>query len=228
MFGGAGVGKTVLVMELIHAMVESYKGISVFAGVGERSREGHEMLLDMTESGVLGAHCARLRPDERAAGRPLARADDGHDHRRIFPRRAAPERAPPDGQRVPLRPGGRRGVGAARPRAVARRLPADAGRRGRRAAGAHRLGRRGLGHGDRGGLRAGRRFHRPRRHHDRRPCRQHGRAVARHGGRGHVSGGRSDRLVVDPARPAGGRRGARRPSRPRRAARSSTIASCRT
>src|SRR5580704_17450728 len=53
MFGGAGVGKTVLVMELIHAMVERYKGISVFAGVGERSREGHEMLLDMRASGVL-------------------------------------------------------------------------------------------------------------------------------------------------------------------------------
>ncbi|TAT69945.1 F0F1 ATP synthase subunit beta [Rhizobium ruizarguesonis] len=54
MFGGAGVGKTVLVMELIHAMVASYEGISVFAGVGERSREGHEMLLDMSGSGVLG------------------------------------------------------------------------------------------------------------------------------------------------------------------------------
>jgi len=53
MFGGAGVGKTVLVMELIHAMAEAYQGISVFAGVGERSREGHEMLLDMTQSGVL-------------------------------------------------------------------------------------------------------------------------------------------------------------------------------
>ncbi len=53
MFGGAGVGKTVLVMELIHAMVKNYQGISVFAGVGERSREGHEMLLDMSESGVL-------------------------------------------------------------------------------------------------------------------------------------------------------------------------------
>lgn len=53
MFGGAGVGKTVLVMELIHAMVSSYKGISVFAGVGERSREGYEMLLDMTTSGML-------------------------------------------------------------------------------------------------------------------------------------------------------------------------------
>ena len=53
MFGGAGVGKTVLVMELIHAMVEKYRGISVFAGVGERSREGHELWTEMRESGVL-------------------------------------------------------------------------------------------------------------------------------------------------------------------------------
>jgi F-type H+-transporting ATPase subunit beta len=53
MFGGAGVGKTVLVMELIHAMVEKYEGISVFAGIGERSREGHEMLTEMSDSGVL-------------------------------------------------------------------------------------------------------------------------------------------------------------------------------
>ncbi|MCB8839879.1 F0F1 ATP synthase subunit beta [Aurantimonas sp. VKM B-3413] len=53
MFGGAGVGKTVLVMELIHAMVEKYQGISVFAGIGERSREGHELLTEMQRSGVL-------------------------------------------------------------------------------------------------------------------------------------------------------------------------------
>jgi F-type H+-transporting ATPase subunit beta len=53
MFGGAGVGKTVLVMELIHAMVARYEGVSVFAGVGERSREGHELLTDMAASGVL-------------------------------------------------------------------------------------------------------------------------------------------------------------------------------
>jgi F-type H+-transporting ATPase subunit beta len=53
MFGGAGVGKTVLVMELIHAMVERYQGTSVFAGIGERSREGHELLADMRASGVL-------------------------------------------------------------------------------------------------------------------------------------------------------------------------------
>ncbi|MBU1175749.1 MAG: F0F1 ATP synthase subunit beta [Alphaproteobacteria bacterium] len=53
MFGGAGVGKTVLVMELIRAMVEKYEGISVFAGIGERSREGHELLTEMQRSGVL-------------------------------------------------------------------------------------------------------------------------------------------------------------------------------
>ena len=53
MFGGAGVGKTMLVLDLIHAMVEKYKGISVFAGVGERSREGHELLTDMQASGVV-------------------------------------------------------------------------------------------------------------------------------------------------------------------------------
>jgi F-type H+-transporting ATPase subunit beta len=53
MFGGAGVGKTVLVMELIRAMVEKYEGISVFAGIGERSREGHELLTEMKDSGVL-------------------------------------------------------------------------------------------------------------------------------------------------------------------------------
>ncbi|WP_429819423.1 hypothetical protein [Ensifer sp. B1-9] len=53
MFGGAGVGKTVLIMELIRTTVEKHAGISVFAGVGERSREGHELLLELKESGVL-------------------------------------------------------------------------------------------------------------------------------------------------------------------------------
>ena len=53
MFGGAGVGKTVLIQELIHGTVSHYKGLAVFAGVGERSREGNEMLIDMRQSGVL-------------------------------------------------------------------------------------------------------------------------------------------------------------------------------
>jgi F-type H+-transporting ATPase subunit beta len=53
MFGGAGVGKTVLVMELIRTISDRYKGLSVFAGVGERSREGHELWLDLKKSGVI-------------------------------------------------------------------------------------------------------------------------------------------------------------------------------
>jgi len=53
MFGGAGVGKTVLIMELIRTTVERYAGISVFAGIGERSREGHELWLELQRSGVI-------------------------------------------------------------------------------------------------------------------------------------------------------------------------------
>jgi len=53
MFGGAGVGKTILIMEFIRTIVERYAGISVFAGIGERSREGHELWLELQRSGVL-------------------------------------------------------------------------------------------------------------------------------------------------------------------------------
>jgi F-type H+-transporting ATPase subunit beta len=54
MFGGAGVGKTVLIMELIRATVERHGGLSVFAGIGERSREGHELWTELKHSGVIG------------------------------------------------------------------------------------------------------------------------------------------------------------------------------
>ena len=53
LFGGAGVGKTVLIMELIHNIAKKHNGISVFAGVGERSREGFELYNEMKDSGVL-------------------------------------------------------------------------------------------------------------------------------------------------------------------------------
>jgi F-type H+-transporting ATPase subunit beta len=53
LFGGAGVGKTVLIMQLIRNIATEHGGYSVFAGVGERSREGNELINDMTESGVL-------------------------------------------------------------------------------------------------------------------------------------------------------------------------------
>lgn len=54
LFGGAGVGKTVLIQELIHNIAKEHGGYSVFAGVGERTREGNDLYHEMTESGVIG------------------------------------------------------------------------------------------------------------------------------------------------------------------------------
>jgi len=54
LFGGAGVGKTILIMELINNIAKQHGGISVFAGVGERTREGNDLYHDFKESGVLG------------------------------------------------------------------------------------------------------------------------------------------------------------------------------
>ncbi len=53
LFGGAGVGKTVIIMELIHNIATHHGGFSVFAGVGERTREGNDLYLEMSESGVI-------------------------------------------------------------------------------------------------------------------------------------------------------------------------------
>ncbi|WP_455203024.1 F0F1 ATP synthase subunit beta [Kaarinaea lacus] len=53
LFGGAGVGKTVLIMEFMHAVATLHKGVSVFAGVGERIREGHELWHEIRQSGVM-------------------------------------------------------------------------------------------------------------------------------------------------------------------------------
>ncbi len=53
LFGGAGVGKTVLIQEMIYRVAEEFGGVSVFAGVGERTREGNDLFLEMTESGVI-------------------------------------------------------------------------------------------------------------------------------------------------------------------------------
>ena len=53
LFGGAGVGKTVLIQEMIYRVAENFGGVSVFAGVGERTREGNDLFGEMTESGVI-------------------------------------------------------------------------------------------------------------------------------------------------------------------------------
>ena len=63
LFGGAGVGKTVVIMELINNVAKNHGGYSVFAGVGERTREGNDLWLEMTESGVI----VPGKPDESKA-----------------------------------------------------------------------------------------------------------------------------------------------------------------
>lgn len=57
LFGGAGVGKTVIIMELINNLAQEHGGTSVFCGVGERTREGTDLYLEMTESGVINKTC---------------------------------------------------------------------------------------------------------------------------------------------------------------------------
>ncbi|MBN2080034.1 MAG: F0F1 ATP synthase subunit beta [Spirochaetes bacterium] len=57
LFGGAGVGKTVVIMELINNVAQQHGGFSVFAGVGERTREGNDLWLEMQESGVISKAC---------------------------------------------------------------------------------------------------------------------------------------------------------------------------
>src|SRR5437588_2996042 len=63
LFGGAGVGKTVVIMELINNVAKNHGGYSVFAGVGERTREGNDLWLEMSESGVINPG----KPDESKA-----------------------------------------------------------------------------------------------------------------------------------------------------------------
>jgi F-type H+/Na+-transporting ATPase subunit beta len=74
LFGGAGVGKTVLIMELINNIAKGYEGLSVFAGVGERTREGNDLLREMIESGVIKYGDAFVESME-AGGWDLSKVD---------------------------------------------------------------------------------------------------------------------------------------------------------
>src|SRR5210317_2421452 len=75
LFGGAGVGKTVLIMELINNIAKGYEGISVFAGVGERTREGNDLLREMLESNVI-RYGKEFMEDMEAGGWDLTISDD--------------------------------------------------------------------------------------------------------------------------------------------------------
>lgn len=74
LFGGAGVGKTVLIQELINNIAKAYSGISVFAGVGERTREGNDLLREMLESGII-TYGDDFMHDMEAGGWDLSKID---------------------------------------------------------------------------------------------------------------------------------------------------------
>jgi len=74
LFGGAGVGKTVLIMEMINNIAKKYSGMSVFAGVGERTREGNDLLREMIESGVI-RYGEKFEESMRNGGWDLASVD---------------------------------------------------------------------------------------------------------------------------------------------------------
>ncbi len=93
LFGGAGLGKTVILTELIARIASAHGGYSVFAGVGERTREGTDLWLENARSqdrrhgpARYRANLHGLRPDERAAGSSSACRLDRADHGRILPR----------------------------------------------------------------------------------------------------------------------------------------------
>ncbi len=134
LFGGAGVGKTVVIMELIHNIAMGHGGRSVFAGVGERTREGTDLWLEFKEGGLIKddnlaessvalVYGQMNEPPGRASPRGAHRPHGGG----VLPRRREAGRALLRGQHLPLHAGGLRGVGAARPHAVGGGLPADAG-----------------------------------------------------------------------------------------------------
>ena len=168
LFGGAGVGKTVIVMELINNVAMHHGGYSVFAGVGERTREGNDLYREMSESGVItpgdpskSKAAADLRPDDGAAGRAPARRADRPDRRRVLPRHRGQGRAPLHRQHLPVHAGGLGSLGASGPHALGRRLPAQPRDGDGRAPGADHLDQEGLDHLGAGDLRPRRRPDRP-------------------------------------------------------------------
>ena len=158
LFGGAGVGKTVLIMELIRNVAYEHGGYSVFAGVGERSREGNDLWHEMTESGVINKTAlvfgqmneppgARLRVP--LSGLTIAenfRDESGQDVLLFIDNIFRFTQA---------------GFGTARTYALRRRLSADSGNRNGLAAGAYNLHTQRLGNLGSGDLRSCRRPYRP-------------------------------------------------------------------
>ena len=85
LFGGAGVGKTILIMEMINRVATQHGGVSVFAGVGERTREGTDLWIEMQESGVIEKAALVYGQMDEPPGVRLRVALSALDRRRVLP-----------------------------------------------------------------------------------------------------------------------------------------------
>ena len=86
LFGGAGVGKTVLIQEMINRIARNFGGTSVFAGVGERTREGNDLWVELARRQRAQGHRPGVRSDGRAARHPYAGRAVGADDGGVLPR----------------------------------------------------------------------------------------------------------------------------------------------
>jgi F-type H+-transporting ATPase subunit beta len=105
LFGGAGVGKTVVIQELINNVAKGHGGKSVFCGVGERTREGNDLYLEFQEAGILDKVALIYGQMNEPPGRASARRARGPHGRRVLPRRGARGRAGVHRQHLPLHAG---------------------------------------------------------------------------------------------------------------------------
>ena len=126
LFGGAGVGKTVLIQELIRNIANVHKGFSVFTGVGERTREGNDLWLEMKESGVLAQTTLVFGQMDEPPGVRFRVAQTGVTMAEYFRDEARRRRAALHGQHLPLSASRLGSLGADGPHALGRRLSADA------------------------------------------------------------------------------------------------------
>ena len=167
-FGGAGVGKTVVILELINNIAKAHGGYSVFAGVGERSREGNDLYHEMSEAGVIDQKDlskskvalvfgqmneppgARMRVALSALAMTEYFRDEKNQDVLLFV-----------DKHLPLLAGRFRSVRAPRPLAVRGRLPADPRQRDGPPPGTHHVDEEGFHHLRAGRLRARRRLDRP-------------------------------------------------------------------
>ncbi len=234
LFGGAGVGKTVTIMELINNVARPHGGVSVFAGVGERTREGNDLYHEMIEGGVIkldgpGSKVALVYGQMNEPPGARARvALSGLTVAEYFRDAEGPGRAVLRRQHLPLHPGWLGSVGAAGPHPLGGGLSADAVDRHGRAAGAHHLDQEGLDHLGAGHLRAGRRLDRSGARDLVRPSRCDDGAQPLDRRAGDLPGRRSARLDVAHARSAHRRRGSTTTWRARCSACCSSTSRCRT